>query len=342
MIMDVKNSELAFFDFRPTQVISQAHVGASLEASNEASKVMNKAAFELNTRGGDRQEDLSNQFLVFQLTDQGVEEPTTVQPKSEGSSDNPDMLVGISLEAFQVPAADGAAPAATLRFTMGKSPASSDRIFDTAFWCVATGLQLWDQAHGKAPAKDLNSDFQKAFGKRPIEIPGGLAVMSLEVVRHKPQEWWQKIFTFLESSAGKALVSTIGFPAVASSAISAIDELLNRVIGGDAQVLFKSRPLTLALSKYAADTYTGGNSSIAVGVLNQGWVLLARGGDYKRITDRAKQIKFYPTLGIIAPSDVKIVDLISDPKANVFSDLTYGILRVGMKPTKLDPTFNYG
>jgi hypothetical protein len=336
--MNSKTGAGSYFDFQPNDIITEDHVRAL-----QVSKPLSREELDQGFRGGEEVTDISKQFLVFQLTDEGAQEPSQITPSVPGSQDLPDMRVGVSLEGFQCPSQQGFS-SATLRFTMGKDPSSSDRIFDTAFWCIAAGLQLYQESQGKtvpASGKELRSDFQQAFGKRPIEIPGGLAVMSFEVVRHKPEAWWQKVFTFLQSSTGKTLVSTLGFPALANSAISVIDELMNRVVGTGGEAIFKSRPLTLALSKYARDNYTGGNSNIAVGTLNPGWALLARGGDFKRIASNTRKIRFYPHLGIIAPSDTPVEELISNPQANEFADLTYGVLKVGMQSTKLDPTFNF-
>ena len=340
-----------YFQFELEKTIGAVELNAQLHnagGSQPISKGVLDADRDRMTRGAGsvvKDTDLANQFLLFNVGE-GLTEPSRIEPKLEGSDESPDVLVGVSLEAFNLPPSEGEVKgSATVRFTMGKDPSSTDRYFETAFWCIAAGLELYDEAKGghkrKSQPKELQSDFQKAFGNRPIEIPGGLAVMSFEVVRHPPEPWWKKIFNFLESSTGKSLTATLGFPAITNSAIQMIDELFSRFVS-EPEVLFKSRPLTLALSKYAKDMYTGGTKSIALGALNPGWSLLARGKDYARLTGEGNKIRFYPMYGVIAPEGLPVETLIAKPSENPYSEVGYALLRVGMKPTRLDPKFNFG
>ena len=287
--------------------------------------------------------DIANQFLLFHLTPAGLQEPSEVPPVTEGSEDAPDMLVAASLEAFQMDHSDlRPGDSATLRFTMGKDPSSTDRNFDNAFWCIAAGLRLFDDVESEpASAPDLRTDFKKAFGNRPIEIPGSLAVMSFEIVRHEPEAWWQRIFKFLESGTGKALTSALGFPAITQTAIQVIDELVSR-FQDNAGSLLKSRPTTFALSQRAMSAYTHSNPQIRMASLNPGWSLIARGADYARLTRDGPRIRFYSQLGVIAPEGLSLPELIAAPESNPYNDMTYGLLRIDMKPTQLDPKFNYG
>ena len=286
--------------------------------------------------------DIGNQFLLFHLTPTGLAEPSEVPPTTEGSEDAPDMLVAASLEAFQMDHSDlSPEDSATVRFTMGKDPSSTDRNFDNAFWCIAAGLRLFDEAQSApASAPNLRTDFKKAFGNRPIEIPGSLAVMSFEIVRHRPEGWWQRIFKFLESGTGKALTSALGFPAITHAAVQVIDELVSR-FQDNAGSLLQSRPMTLALSQRALSAYTKSNPQIRMASLNPGWSLIARGADYARLTRDGPKIRFYPHLGVIAPEGLSLSELLAAPESNPYNAMTYGLLRIDMKPTQLDPKFNY-
>jgi hypothetical protein len=229
---------------------------------------------------------------------------------------------------------------ATIRINIGKDENSRDKYFDTAFWSIAAGLNLYNQVKNKvADPKDLKSDFRQAFGNRPIEIPGGLSKMTFEVIKHREPKWWQKIFKFLQTETGKTLISTIGFPAITAPAIKVIDELLNRLDKSEPEVLFKSLPLRLALTKQAKNDFTGTNPRIRMGSLNPGICILARGKDFDAFVK--SDTIYYPTFGKLVPSKVTESQLLSGKYDDPFMDVTYSIFRIGMKETKLDPSFNF-
>jgi hypothetical protein len=172
-----------------------------------------------------------------------------------------------------------------------------------------------------------------------VEIPGGLSKMTFEVVKHKEPAWWQQIFKFLQSDTGKTLVSTIGFPAISSQAISMLDQLLNRLTDSQPTILFKSRPLRLALTRQAKQDFTQGLARIRIGCLNPGFCVLARGRDFQAIVD--SDCIYYPTYGKLVPSKISQAQLLTGRYDDPLKDTTYAIFKVGMKKTKLDPTFNY-
>lgn len=291
-------------------------------------------------------EDLANQFIVFQLnnspTGGTVLETSTVTPSLDGGDDAPDVQMSIEMIAFHVGQDEGIPQntRATMRLVIGKDENSRDKYFDTAFWTIAAGLQLYDEATGKpAESKDLKADFTKAFGKRPIEIPGGLARMTFEVVKHKEPQWWQRVFGFLQSGTGKALTSVIGFPAIGQTAIGLVDELLNKLTEDITGVLFKSRPLTLALSKMAKEDFSGGNPRVKVGCLNPGFCIIARGRDYALLANA--DANFYTAYGKLVPTSVSDADLLADNYDDPFKNCTYGVFKIGMRGAKLNPDFNY-
>lgn len=291
--------------------------------------------------------ELKDQFVVFQFSDvadgPAVFEASKVEPKMAGNEDAPDMLVAMEMLSFNVGDTESIDPQtrATLRMTMGKDESSTDRAFDTVFWTVAAGLRLYDDVKKKATeAKDLKGDFRSSFGRRPIEIPGGLAKLSFEVVQHPEPHWWQRIFSFGTSDTGKALVSALGFPAITYQAIGFLDELLNRIEDSNPKPLFQSIPMQLALSKYARDSFSSQGARVRVGCLSPGFAVLARARDYATIL--AADPVYNSTYGRLVPSKVDDVQLLSGNFDDPFKTMTYAVLRLGMKPTKLDPMFNYG
>lgn len=291
-------------------------------------------------------DDLQDQFVVFQLNNEqegpAILNAEAVTSQLEGSEDQPDVLARLNLISFHVGAHDTVKEntRATMRINFGKDPSSSDRAFDTAFWAVAAGLKLYNESTGKpAENKELAADMNRAFGNRPIEIPGGLGNLSFEVIKHEEPKWWQRTFRFLQGSAGQALTSVLGFPAITQSAINIIDELVGRLEKDDPEILFKSAPMRLALTQRAHDEFTGGSRRIRLGSLNPGYCILARYRDYKAFAE--SDAVFYPSLGLLAPSDADPTVVANLTRDNPLNDLTYAVFRVRMKSAQLDPSFNF-
>jgi hypothetical protein len=292
------------------------------------------------------QSDMKDQFVVFQLNE-SMEGPAVlnaeaVRPKLAGSDDEPDILTKLNLISFHV--GDGEnidkGTRATMRINFGKDPSSTDRMFDTAFWAIAAGLKLYNDNTGQpAQTKELSADINRAFGGRPIEIPGGLGNLSFEVIKHEEPKWWQKVFSFLQSGAGQGMTSVLGFPAVTQTAIGIIDELVGRLSENEPEVLFKSKPMRLALTGKAHEEFTGGSPRVRLGSLNNGYCVLARYGDYNEIA--ASNAVFYPTHGLLAPASADPADYASLTSGNPLHGLTYAVFRVRMKTTALDPNFNF-
>ncbi|HYV38740.1 MAG TPA: hypothetical protein VE988_23850 [Gemmataceae bacterium] len=291
--------------------------------------------------------DLSNQFVVFQLGSQidghSVLECSRSEPAIDGRPEEPDVLVALEMLSFHLAESEkvGSDTRATMRINFGKDESSTDKRFDTLFWSIAAGLTLYDQANNRKPVgKDLKGDFQKAFGNRPIEIPGGLGRLSFEVVKHTEPSWWKRIFSFMQSDTGAGLVSVLGFPAITNQAIKVLDELLDRLGDSKPEPLFKSLPLRLALSKYARDSFTGGNTRIKMGCLRPGFCIMARGRDFKVLSNA--DVIYFPAYGRLVPNGVTEADLLAGAFEDPLRDVTYTVFRLGMKGTRLDPTFNFG
>lgn len=290
---------------------------------------------------------MADQFLVFSLNQraegESLIEASAIEPGITGSADSPDVLVALEMLSFQLGANEDVDPGtrATMRINFGKDESSTDKRFDTVFWSIAAGLSLYDQVkNGRAEGKELKGDFQKAFGKRPIEIPGGLGRLSFEVVKHTEPPWWKKLFGFVGSDAGKRLVSVLGFPAITSQAIDLIDQLLDQLTRSKPEVLFRSIPMRMALSKYARDAFTGGCQWVKIGSLRQGFCVMARGRDFETLNK--SDLVYYPTYGKLVPQSVSPEQLASGRYKDPVKDVTYAVFRVGTKETKMDPTFNFG
>lgn len=290
--------------------------------------------------------DIARQFIVFQFspssTGASILDMSSVTPTKNGSTDKPDALAVIQLVAFHVGTVEGIdkETRATLRLDFGKDPSSNSSL-DTVFWAVAAGMNLYNEAKKKpTAAKDLRSDFNEAFSRRPIEIPGALGRLSFEVVKHKEPKWWQKVFSFLQSGTGKALTSAVGFPAITQQAIGFLDELVGRLDQSNPEVLFKSRPMTLALTKRAQDAFNAGIPSVSVGVVNPGFCLLARGTDYKTLVGQEPQ--FLGAYGLLKPKMMKLEDFLQDPNSNPLNAMTYAVIKVGTAETKLSPVLDFG
>ena len=292
-------------------------------------------------------DDMKDQFVVFQLNDTmdgpAILNAEAVKPKLAGSDDQPDVLTKLNLISFHVGADERIEKGtrATMRINFGKDPSSTDRMFDTAFWAIAAGLKLYNDRTGQpAQTKDLAADINRAFGNRPIEIPGGLGNLSFEVVKHEEPKWWQKVFSFLEGGTGQTLTSVLDFPAaVTQAAIGIIDELVGRLADNEPEVLFKSKPMRLALTGKAHDEFTGGSPRVRLGSLNNGYCVLARYGDYSAIA--STNAVFYPTHGPAGPRRRRPRQLRQPDQQDPLNGLTYAVFRVLMKSTQLDPNFSF-
>ena len=292
-------------------------------------------------------DNLQDQFVVFQMNPRAegptILESSQVDPLINGSPEEPDVLTNLEMLSFNLGANEQVDKAtdATMRINFGKDENSRDKAFDTLFWSIAAGLKLYDQVKNqRAESKEFKGDFRKACGNRPIEIPGGLGKLSFEVVKHKEPAWWQKVFNFVGGDAGKSLISVLGFPAITYQAIGMLDELLNRLLDSKPEVLFKSLPMRLALSKQARTDFTGGNPRIKTGCLNPGFCILTRGRDFQAIA--SSNANYYPAYGKLAPGNVSETDLVGGRYDDPLKNVTYAVFRLGMKKTKLDPTFNFG
>lgn len=287
-----------------------------------------------------------DQFMVFQLNNSldgpTILDSTEVQPSIDGNAENPDVLAAIQMLSFHVGENEGIDKntRATLRMDIGKDESSTDKRFDTVFWSIAAGLQLYNNVkNGKTESKDLKSDFSQALSKRPIEIPGGLGRVTFNVIKHQEEPWWKQIFKFLESDTAKGLVSAFGLPAVTLQVINVFDQLLDRISNSSPKILFGGRPMRLAFSKQARTDFTGGNPRVSMGCLNAGFCVFTRGRDFNTVA-KSNSV-YYPTIGKLVPATVHPGEIAAGAYDDPLQNVTYAVFKVGTKATKLDPTFNY-
>lgn len=339
---------MSLFSFRQDDVVTSYTLEGATRAQQGIVKAgLSWAAPELFLATDSRSKvDLHDQFIVFQMNNQldgpPILESSQVAPKLEGSKNEPDVMVALEMVSFYLGEKEHIEPdtRATMRITFGKDESSTDKGFDTVFWSIAAGLRLYEQTANKAPqSKDFKMDLQRAFGKRPIEIYGGLGKLSFEVVKHREPSWWTRVFKFLQGDTGKSLVSVLGFPAITSQAIDMLDELLNRLTESEPEILFKSIPMRLALSKYAHNEFTGDNPRVKLGCVNPGFCVMARGRDLPVVSNA--NVIYHASYGKLVPINVSDNDLMAGEYDDPLKDVTYAVFRVRMKSTKIDPTFKF-
>lgn len=286
-----------------------------------------------------------SQFVVFQFTkktgDRTIMDTWRVEPDVDGSEREPDARVQLSLLSFHAGEETKEKDArATMRITMGEDSTAS-RVADVATWAVAAGLKLYDEESSKvAQPAQLSGNLNSAFRGRSIEIRGGMSRLSFEVVRHVEPPWWRNAFRFLTGSGGRTLVSMLGFPGITIEAVRLVDQLLNRLSDVKPDVIFRSRPMQLALTKYARDTFRAGNERIRVGSLARGFCVLARRRDFDLIAE--SDAVYYPTYETLAPAGLDESALSRGAYDDPFRNVPYAMFRVGISPARLDDHVEFG
>jgi hypothetical protein len=156
---DLQEQQPQYRDFRGPAITT---LGLSGQGANVSLVTDGRTALD--------QASLKNQFVAFQVNSQPTGpmslESSQVEPSIDGSPEDPDVLVSLEMLSFNLGAKEGIDKdaCATMRLNFGKDESSRDKYFDTAFWSIAAGLKLYDEAKGKkAAGKDLNSDFRKVL-----------------------------------------------------------------------------------------------------------------------------------------------------------------------------------
>ncbi|MBS1145379.1 MAG: hypothetical protein H6R14_2785 [Proteobacteria bacterium] len=344
---------MSLFSFDPSRTLTNISTGGLVEPPARARGPVRRGGgtpdflsglFSRDDGSAATRDDLADQFIVYQISKEAegpaLLDASAVKPGLEGTPEQPDVLARLNMTSFHVGTGEDIDPdtRATMRITFGADASSSGRIMDTAFWAVAAGMKLY-QNGGVTQDKQLAADLNRAFANRPVEIAGGLGLLSFEVVRHEEPAWWKQLFAFAQGPTGQTLTSVLGFPAITQPALALVDELLGRLAEDKHEVLFKSAPMRLALTQQAHDEFTGGNPRIKLGGLSDGYCVLARGRDRDALV--AADPVFYPTHGILAPATAnpaRIQELTTD---NPLHTLTYAVFRIKTKSTMLDPDFAF-
>ncbi|MGD0192620.1 MAG: hypothetical protein ABSD74_17925 [Rhizomicrobium sp.] len=275
------------------------------------------------------------QFMLFRVGDEkeALIDLTKVDPTIVGSDEKPDIDAAVNLLAFHfdenVTSNISDKMRATLRFDLGKDEASTSPL-EPLFWSIAAGLDLYEHAtkgSNAAEPKKMNDNFANTFKRRPIEIPGGLGQLRFEVIVHEEPKWWQQILHFGQSETAKRLVSSLGFPGIALDAMRLIDEMVSRFTDAAAKPLIKSRPLTLAFSRYARDEYTGGDSRTVIGCVGNGTYVLTRYTDVSVFQKNPPL--FLGSTGMLVPKqNWEAEGLNFNYSANPYNKTTYGVVRI--------------
>lgn len=304
----------------------------SLHVMNRNGKFFSRGDEEISSI-----ETSPNQFILLQLNDDPNKRVLTtseVAPKLAGTADRPDINMVLSFEGFKIGSNEDIDKdsKATLQLTVGQEQNLSN--LDKLFYCINGGLDLFNEIKKKkSDAKDFKKSTEEALGKKPIALPAGIGQISLSVVKHPKPSWWQKIFSFAQSGAGKELLSLIGYPGITEMAVNTLRGMMDMLFKEKPEVLFQSMPVKVAFTQAAKTELSGGLSINNVSCLNEGFWIMARKSDYDTII-KSKPI-YYGGYGVLAPDGMSEIDAIRDNASNPFSKITYAVIRAKMKEADL-------
>jgi hypothetical protein len=271
------------------------------------------------------------QFTLLQLTDGGLADLHDVRPNLAGSEDAPDVQTRIQLVSLHMSDQDREANAghqASLRLDIGKDPRSSSQL-EPLLWSVAAGIDLIG-CTGEGRNARIDADLSAGFKQRPIEIPNGMAQLRIEIVTHPEPPAWRRYFSFLaRSDETKLLVSVLGFPGITIQAANLIDQLMGAVDEARAQVLFRSRPLSIAMNGIAVTDFKAGLYTVSVAGVNDGYLVMTRFADMHRLLDMKSDIEFRGGDGLLVRKGSGIL-------GEEFDHITYAVLRIRSKSSRIE------
>ncbi len=286
---------------------------------------------------------VADQFMLFQIGDseRPIRDLTEIEPSIAGGETEPDIQANVAMLAFHL-GEDAARKVqeksrATLRLDLGTDEASNSQM-EALFWSIASGLDLYEHVKGGTNAttpKKMSDDFSAKFRRRPVEIPGGLGQLRIEIVEHPEPAWWRRAIGFVGGDKSvNRIMSSIGFPGIALDAVRLIDEMIGRFEENTARPIMRSRPLTLAFSKLARDDYTAGSGAARIGCIAPGFYILVRHAD--TAVFRQNPPVFLGHTGHLVPRAAWESDPGAlDPEATPYRDVTYAVLRFRARGTKL-------
>ncbi|MEP4891554.1 MAG: hypothetical protein ABJV04_16130 [Aliiglaciecola sp.] len=261
-------------------------------------------------------------------------DPHETAPEIAGSEEEPDVILKAELATFHPAKHNEDSIGASLRMDIGQD-STSNSLLKPLFWSVAAGLDISNAAKQSRDTTKLRANFSNdLFNRQPIQIGGGLAQFSLEIMENKKPKWWQDLFGLLGSEQGKKLTSAFGFPGIANEAIKVLNELFNQ-FSAEQDPILKSPRFIFALSKYAQDEYLLGNPRIKIGVINKGFSIVVP-KQYKHQFEKEDPI-FYNTYGVALPKDMDINEYL-ETGLDPFADIPYAVIKIRTKQTKIDVT----
>ena len=286
---------------------------------------------------------IDDQFMLYQLgsADQPIRDLTQVEPLVEGNAAEPDVQASIAMLAFHLGRDDAEKMTdqsrATLQLDLGKDESSNSQM-EPLFWSIASGLDLyehWKAGTNASDPKKMSDDFSSRFRRRPVEIPGGLGQLRIEIVEHTEPPWWRRALGFVARDSGvKRIISSIGFPGIALDAVKLIDEVIGRFSDATARPIMRSRPLTIAFSNAAKDDYIAGSDAARVGCIAPGFYALMRYADTQMF--RKTPPVFLGHTGHLVPrTDWEKDPAGIDPQNTPYSEMTYAVLRFRVSGTRL-------
>jgi len=183
---------------------------------------------------------------------------------------------------------------------------------------------------GEGRTARIDADLSSGFRQRPIEIPNGMAQLRIEIVAHPEPPAWRRYFSFLaRSDETKRLVSVLGFPGITIQAAKLIDQLMGAVDEARAQVLFRSRPLSIAMNGIAVTDFKAGLTTVSVAGVNDGYLVMTRFADMHRLLDMKSDIEFRGGDGLLVRKGSGIL-------GEEFDHITYAVLRIRSKSSRIE------
>src|SRR5208337_1075659 len=113
---------------------------------------------------------------------------------------------------------------------------------------------------------------------------------------------------------------------IALDAVKLLDAAMGRFEDARAKAIFRSRPMTVALTERAAEDFGAGLDTIRPAVLNDGVFVLLRHRQADIV--RGTPPVFLGGYGRLVPRDSWDGQTLKLPAADPYSDLSYAVLRV--------------
>lgn len=279
----------------------------------------------------------STQSMLFNIeadanNDPVLTDPHDSAPSIAGSANQPDVKAKVELIAFNSGTGDTNSNRATLRFDFGQDDGANSSL-RPVLYSIAAGLDLAELIQNKQQAaKSYRSDFAQAFSDRPIEVGGGLARLRLQVVRHRPPNLFEEIFSFIKTPAGKALVSAVGFPAIAVNALQVIDDVVNQIVGSKPDVLMQSPFSRFALSKKAKTDFEGGAPGVTIASLRNGFSIITPASNlalFQQLKPR------YLTDTGLLPKGKTATDFLTPGYQDPFAGVAYAVIKTTLQETAI-------